>query len=144
MLIRNINTEDGLSNGTKLIITNLNKHVIEAKIITGKNIDTKVFIPRIIFRSDEIKDTLSIRRQQFPIRLAFRMTINKSQGQTLKKVSIFIDSPLFSHGQLYTAMSRVSDISSLKYMIRPETFNSKTGYFVDNIVFKEVFSNILL
>jgi len=40
------------------------------------------------------------RRVQFPVRLAFAMTINKSQGATLEFVVIYLNDPVFSHGQL--------------------------------------------
>jgi ATP-dependent DNA helicase PIF1 len=49
----------------------------------------------------------TLRRRQFPVRLAFAMTINKAQGQTLKMVGIFLPKPVFTHGQLYVAMSRI-------------------------------------
>ncbi|GFU94211.1 uncharacterized protein TNCV_1302611 [Trichonephila clavipes] len=45
---------------------------------------------------------------QFPIRLAFVMTINKSQGQTMSVCVLDLDTPHFSHGQLYVACSRVA------------------------------------
>ena len=50
------------------------------------------------------------------------MTINKSQGQTIKKVGIYIDSPLFSHGHLYTAMSRVCEKNLLKILIKKKLY----------------------
>ena len=43
------------------------------------------------------------KRLQFPIRLAFAMTINKSQGQSLKVCEINLEFPYFAHGQLYVA-----------------------------------------
>ena len=92
MLLRNINTSQGLCNGTKLIISEFKKHVIEAKNITGKNVGTKVYILRITFQTDHT-DAICLKRQQFSVRLAFCMTINKSQGQTIKKAGILIDSP---------------------------------------------------
>lgn len=53
-------------------------------------------------------DPIAFERKQFPLRPAFAMTINKSQGQTLDRVSLFLPSPVFTHGQLYVALSRVS------------------------------------
>ena len=138
MLTRNINIQEGLCNGTKLIITNLKPHVVEGKVLTGKNINTKVFIPRILFTTKPDVDAIMMQRQQFPIRLAFSITINKAQGQTLKKIGLFVDSPLFAHGHLYTVLSRVSDKNSIKILIKEETINSKKGFFINNIVYTEV------
>jgi ATP-dependent DNA helicase PIF1 len=53
-------------------------------------------------------------RRQFPVRPAFAMTINKVQGQTLKMVDIFLPKPVFTHGQLYVAMSRIGCPEGMK------------------------------
>ena len=51
---------------------------------------------------------LYIIRRQFPLILAFAITINKSQGQTFNKVGLFLPAPVFNHGQLYVAFSRAT------------------------------------
>ncbi|GFU71533.1 ATP-dependent DNA helicase [Trichonephila clavipes] len=56
---------------------------------------------------------IQFKRIQFPIRLAFAMTINKSQGQTMSVCGLDLRTPCFSHGQLYVACSRVGKPSSL-------------------------------
>jgi hypothetical protein len=72
-------------------------------------------------------------RYQFPIRPCFSMSINKAQGQTLEFVSIwFGEDHSFTHGQLYVALSRVSDFSNIKIG------TSNTNLMTRNVVYKEV------
>jgi hypothetical protein len=47
------------------------------------------------------------KRLQFPVRLAFAMLISKAQGQSRKVAGINLETPYFSHGQLYVACTRV-------------------------------------
>lgn len=71
---------------------------------------------------------------QFPIRLAFAMTCNKSQGQTLDRCGLVLTTPCFTHGQLYVALSRVRKEEDLLI------FNAaKIPQLANNVVFKKVF-----
>jgi ATP-dependent exoDNAse (exonuclease V) alpha subunit len=72
-----------------------------------------------------------MKRRQFPIKLAFGITANKAQGQTLQRVGIYLPTNVFSHGQLYVAMSRATSAKDLKISAVDPT---KT----ENIVYKEV------
>ena len=68
------------------------------------------------------------------------MIINKSYGQSLKTVRVYLPKPMFSHGQLYVAMSRVTSPDGLKFLVNKDDVNYK-GY-TRNIVCKEVFNKI--
>lgn len=141
ILLRNLNPSQGLCNGTRMIIRSFKPNVIEAEIVSKKNCGERVFLPKIILHPNEDDSTVQFNRKQFPIRLAFALTINKSQGQTIKKVALYVDSPLFSHGHLYTAMSRVTKKSNFKIMLESKEYLGKKGYFINNIVYKEILTN---
>jgi hypothetical protein len=140
MLLRNLNQSNGLCNGTRLVVSQLSKWVIEAKIITGSHVGQKVFIPRIVLSPSETKWPFVLKRRQFPVCVCFAMTINKSQGQSLKHVGLFLPKPVFSHGQLYVAVSRVTTRNGLKILITDT--DSKSSSVTKNIVYKEVFGNL--
>jgi hypothetical protein len=80
LLLHTLNQSIGLCNGTRLIVKRLGQRVVEAKIITGNNVDKRVFIPHIIMSPSGIDWPFVLCRRQFPVRVAFAITINKSQG----------------------------------------------------------------
>lgn len=110
ILLRNLNPPR-LCNGTRLVIKKLMKNVIEAIILNGKFQGENVLLPRIPMIPTDVP--IEFKRTQFTIRLAFAMTINKSQGQTLSVCGLDLETPCFSHGQLYVRCSRVGKPSSL-------------------------------
>ena len=73
-------------------------------------------------------------RTQFPIKPSFCMTINKSQGQTLDFVALWLgDDCVFTHGQLYVALSRVASIRNI--IIALNNVNKLTR----NVVYRDIF-----
>ncbi|XP_053552307.1 uncharacterized protein LOC128643486 [Bombina bombina] len=113
MLLRNLNTKKGLCNGTRLIVKDLKPNLLIAEVLTGTAKKQIVFIPRIDLAPANTELPFILRRRQFPIKLAFAMTINKSQGQTLDKVG----------------MSRVRTSSDVKIKILQ---SSKQGKILPN------------
>jgi ATP-dependent DNA helicase PIF1 len=141
MLLRNIDQAEGLCNGTRLTVTRLGNRVIEAKIITGKNIGNLIYIPRMSMSPSQSPWPFKLNRKQFPIMLSFAMTINKSQGQSLDHVGLYLPREVFSHGQLYVALSRVKSRQGLKILIHNKS--KAPLQTTTNVVFKEVFQNII-
>lgn len=140
MLLRNMDQSLGLCNGTRLIITKMGKFVLEGRVISGSNIGEKVFIPRLSLTPSDNRIPFKFKRRQFPISVSFAMTINKSEGQSLEHVGVYLPSPIFSYGQLYVAISRVTSRVGLKILI-----NDDDGDDIDvasNVVYREVFRNV--
>jgi ATP-dependent DNA helicase PIF1 len=99
ILLRNLDPNNGLCNGTRLMVRALQDNAIDAEIVAGQHVRKRVFIPRLpLSPSDDISLPFKFKRKQFPVRLSFAMTINKSQGQTIPNVGIYLPEPVFSHG----------------------------------------------
>jgi len=139
ILLRNINPTEGLCNGTRLIIRRFQQHVIDAEILTGSHLGKRVFIPRIRITPSNIDLPFQLVRRQFPIRLAFAMTINKAQGQTIPYMGLYLPYPVFAHGQLYVALSRVQSKNNIKILVKNGKVDDEIGTFTKNIVYKEIF-----
>jgi len=130
ILLRNINPPK-LCNGTRLAVKKLMNNVVEATILTGPFKGEDVLIPRIPMIPTDTP--FQFKRLQFPIRLAFAITINKAQGQSLELCGLDLDADCFSHGQLYVACSRVGKPDSL--YIYADSGKTK------NIVYPQVLQN---
>ena len=69
--------------------------------------------------------------------VSFAMTINKSQGQSLKHVGVYLPTPVFYHGQVYVVVSRVMSKEGLNILITDE--DGEDTNVTSNVVYEEVF-----
>ena len=109
MLLRNLSLRDGLCNGTRLRFLELrsSKKIMKCERLTARReIEYIPGIKLVTLASDVLPFDLI--RTQFPMKLCFSMSINKSQGQTFNSVGLYLPqgSRVFTHGQLYVALSR--------------------------------------
>ena len=133
MLIRNLHPKEGLCNGTRLVITSLHRNCIGARILGGAFNGQERLLFRIKLTTKENEYPFVLTRKQFPFRLCFAMTVNKAQGQSLGTVGVDLQISCFSHGQLYVALSRVTDVNRLSVL-----FAAEEEEYTDNVVYPEV------
>ena len=130
---------------------------IRATILTGSHRMKKCIIPRVTLYPSNSPYPFKFGRRQFPLRHAYVMTINKSQGQTFRRTGLLLPESCFAHGQLYVAWSRCGyppdnkNKTGLKVVVydtpiqgRKKTEggireNDTDGITTQNIVLKEIF-----
>ena len=114
----------------------LHDHSIDAEVISSSQRGRRVLIPRISLAPNDVNLPFTLARRQFPVRLAYSMTINKAQGQTFGTVGIYLPEPVFSHGQLYVAFSRARSFRDIHLCIKHSYENDKPS--TRNIVFRDI------
>ena len=141
MLTRNLNKIRGLCNGTKLLVLEIKQRLLRCKILGGDHGGREVLIPRILLRPQDTRQPCEWQRLQFPLKVAYAMTISKSQGQSLDRAGIYLWSPVFTHGQLYVASSRTGSPDSTIYAVRSP--DGMDPFITKNIVFREILSDAM-
>ena len=134
MILKNLDPSHGVCNGSRGILTRYRNRVLEVRLITGQYAGETIFIPRVPNQPSDEENSFKFTRKQFPIRLCFAMTINKSQGQLVKHVGLDLSSSVFTHGQFYVAVFRVTSVSNIKAIWNEQQQEAITK----NIVYTEV------
>jgi ATP-dependent DNA helicase PIF1 len=115
-IVRNLDCV--LKNGVRAIVMDVFPNMLRIMVASGKEetIGTVHLLPRIKLIDDRLETGLPVAmfRIQFPVTLAWAMTINKAQGQTMKRVGLYLRTQCFSHGQLYVALSRSPSIHGVR------------------------------
>ena len=143
ILIKNLDVRHGHCNGTRYMITNLTKNLIEAQKVSGGE-HSKILIPRIPMISESSSFPVPFKRTQFPVLGAFYLTINRAQGQTLLRSGMFLDRSVLSHGHLYVGFGRCGDPRNFfVYANQSEFENLKdnldgTKVYTKNVIYPEL------
>jgi len=122
-----------MCNGTRLRLLGINRNCLQVAILGGRWDGEIRLLPRIKLTTSDEELPFILERKQFPVRLCFAMTVNKSQGQSLKQVGVDLRSDAFTHGQLYVALSRVTSLDGLTLLS-----SSDTPTVISNVVYPEV------
>jgi ATP-dependent DNA helicase PIF1 len=117
----NINQNKGLINGTSGYIIDL----LPSKVIIQNNNNIHAIE---YYKCSYIEDP-EIYFKYMPVKLAYAITIHKSQGMTLDAIEVDIGDKIFAYGQAYTALSRVRNLKNIKIKDI-----SKTSFLIDKSV----------
>ena len=144
MLLRNIDVNSGLCYGTTMKVISITTKILKVQITNRSHIGDYALIPRIQLSPSDSILSFKLSRRQFPIKLCFAMTINKAQGQSINDLGVYLPQPVFSNGQLYSALSRAGIPHKTKVMIihikdKQGSFENYDGKFTNNNVCIEIF-----
>lgn len=106
----------------------------------GKGHGKVTYIPRMDMSPSESPCPFKLNRRQFPIIVSYAMTITKSQGQSLDWVGLYLPKDIFSHGQLYVSISRLTTEKGIKILVHDDDKKPKSS--TANVVYKEVLANL--
>ena len=130
MLLRNLSSS--LVNGTRMVVRGLYEKTIECEVMIGTSKGLRVFVPRIPMVDTSGEFPWVMTRVQYPVRVCFAMSFHKGQGQSLSRVGLYINRPIFTHGMLYVGLSRGVDMDQVK------VFLADSKKYADNVVFYEM------
>jgi hypothetical protein len=141
ILLRNMNVSSGHCNGSRYMLTYVSNHLLRA---VNQHSGETLILPRIPLRSKDNDFPFIMQHLQFPVQLAYALTYNRAQGQSLTRCGLLLNRSLFTHGQLYVGLSRVADPKGLFVYANQTEFESYDDMFNDlhvytrNIVYSEI------
>jgi ATP-dependent DNA helicase PIF1 len=113
----NISQDDGIVNGTRGIVTDFRPDGVAIQIKTGR----EYLVTPLTVKDEDCKTSFV---NFTPLKLAWAITVHKSQGMTLDAVVMALGD-VFEYGQAYTALSRVRDMNSIRLLsIEKESFKT--------------------
>jgi hypothetical protein len=124
-LLRNFSLDLGLVKNVRVVVIDVGVRIVTVRLlrgmsgVTGTYVDSEdILIPRISFTA-ALSSGHTLLRRQFPLAPAYSTTFNSCQGLTLDVIGVDLRRPVFSHGQLYTALSRIRHRTHARVLLRP-------------------------
>ena len=140
-VVRNLSIKDGLVKNARVIVEQLHQYSVMVRLLPfqtsaqlGSHCHLTFPFSRINFEFSPQHSSWTILRRQLPLRLAYATTFNSCQGLTLDRAIVDLTSPVFAHGQLYTALTRIRERSNGRVLFASDNFCGKTV----NVVSKEL------
>jgi hypothetical protein len=137
---RNLSIENGLVKNARVIVEQLHQYSVvvrllpfQTSVLPSNNGRTFPF-SRINFEFNPQRSSWTILRRQLPLRLAYATTFNSCQGLTLDRAVFDLRSPVFAHGQLHTALTRIRERNHGRALFAPDNVLGETI----NIVSKDL------
>ena len=108
-----------LASNSRVVIKRVSPKLIQ--VVTFESTPRIVMLPRMRFKFNlQDRTSFTMTRVQFPLRLCYSMTTNKSQGQSFEKILLDLSDDSFSHGQTYVALSRVRRYDNIRLIVRDD------------------------
>ena len=107
MLLKNLDIPNGLANGSRGVVTGFISEIPKVRFLNGE----ERVIEQNVWEIEE-NDKKILRAQQIPLKVAYAISIHKSQGCSLDYAEIDL-SGVFEYGQSYVALSRVKSLEGL-------------------------------
>lgn len=107
--MRNLSVQKHLVKNARLIVDGVYRRFIRVSVIDNRTdkLREPQLLPRIPFEFTPPYSDWTIQRLQFLLRLAYASTFHGCAGLTLNRTIIDIRTPVFAHGQIYTALPRI-------------------------------------
>ena len=117
ILMRAVSKTDKMTTNTRVRILGISNFVIRVCSLDPDK-PTYAYIPRFLFKMKlPYGKSFKITRRQFPLRLAYSLTINRAQGQTLNRCLLDLTRHCFSHGQVNVGFSRIREVNNMAVYI---------------------------
>lgn len=123
--------------------------LIKAEKLSGGP-HSEILIPRIPMVSQDSDFPVPFKRLQFPVLLAYYLTLNRAQGQSLDRAGLYLPKSVFSHGHLYVGCSRCGDPDNVFVYADQSEFDNVKEHFTEgktytrNVVYPEIFGSSVL